>query len=427
MARASLNQEFAQVITAKLQQFALAGRGIQSSDRVVRFAAVLLALTSPVLAGCSTFISQSGPSRSTLVEEAQLRTVDGPDQKLQYALVPLNQGTVRMLGAEEKLASFPDEPVVRRAADGAIGVGDLVSITVFESDSGGLFLPREGGTRAGNFVTVPTQQVGRDGNIEMPYAGILHVAGSSPGAVSSLIERRLADKALEPQVVVSVVDRRATPVSVLGEVTNGTRFTLDPGGARILEAIARAGGPKFPAYESMVTLQRGGRAYKALLSEIARNPAQNVELQPNDVVYVSHEPRYFLAMGAIGQSASFGPLDRRFTFNDDHIMLIDALGRAGGLLDERSNATGIFVYRMMPRDKMAGLGIVATSNLPEMVPTVFLLDLRDPAGYFYSANFAVQHEDILYVSNSPASDLAKFLSLLAPITGSSSAIRSTVN
>ncbi len=47
----------------------------------------------------------------------------------------------------------------------------------------------------------------------------------------------------------------------------------------------------------------------------------------NDVIYVSHEPRYFLAMGAIGQGASLGPQNRRFTFEDSHITLADAVGQ----------------------------------------------------------------------------------------------------
>jgi polysaccharide export outer membrane protein len=385
-------------------------------------AALLLAV-----GGCATdtYIPQSGPSRTELVDKAQLHVQQtGPAQELQYALIPLNSASVALLGTDELLANFPIDPTEQRSADGLIGVADEISITVFESGSGGLFLPREGGTRAGNFVTIPTQQVGKDGTIEMPYAGTLRVAGSSPNAVSAAIQDRLANRALEPQVVVSIVDRRAGPVSVLGEVTSATRFTLDPGGARILEAIARAGGPKFPAYESMVTLQRHGAIYKALLSEMAQNPLQNVELRPDDVVYVSHEPRYFLAMGAIGQGASLGPLDRRFSFNDSRIMLADAIAEAGGLLDLQANATGVFVYRMEPRATVVAMGIDPHAAMPDMVPTVYLLDLRDPAGYFYASRFAVRHEDVLYISNAPSTDLAKFLDLLAPIANSTAVTRS---
>ena len=379
-----------------------------------------------VVGGCATdtFISQSGPSRLDLVNKAQLRVERaGPEQELQYALVPLDRNSVALLGVDEVAANFPAEPTEQNSANGLIGVADQVSITVFESGSGGLFLPREGGTRAGNFVTIPTQQVGKDGTIEMPYAGTLRVAGSTPNAVSAVIQERLANRALEPQVVVSVVDRRAGPVSVLGEVGAATRFSLDPGGARILEAIARAGGPRFPAYESMVTLQRNGTVYKALLSEMAQNVRQNVELRSNDVVYVAHEPRYFLAMGAIGQGASLGPQNRRFTFDDSHIMLVDAVAKAGGLLDERANATGVFVYRTELRETVIALGVEPRAQLPAMVPTVYLLNLRDPAGYFYASRFAVRNEDVLFISNAPATDLGKFLDLILPVTTSAGVTR----
>jgi polysaccharide export outer membrane protein len=210
----------------------------------------------------------------------------------------------------------------------------------------------------------------------------------------------------------------------LGEVTSATRFALDPGGARILEAIARAGGPKFPAYESMVTLQRNGAIYKALLSEMAQNAQQNVELRPNDVIYVSHEPRYFLALGAIGEGISISPQNRRFTFDDSHIMLADAVAKAGGLVDLQANATGVFIYRMEPRATVVALGIDSHAAMPAMVPTVYLLNLRDPAGYFYASRFAVRHEDVLYISNAPSTDLSKFLDLIVPIANSSAVIRS---
>jgi polysaccharide export outer membrane protein len=370
-----------------------------------------------MIGGCATdtFISQSGPSRSDLVTKAQLRVQSGgPDHDLQYALVPLDKNTISLLGTDELPAYFPDDPTNLRSADGLIGVGDMVSVTVFESGSGGLFLPREGGTRAGNFVTIPTQQVGKDGTIEMPYAGTIRAAGTTPHAISATIQERLANRALEPQVVVSVIDRRAGPVSVLGEVFSATHFSLDPGGARILEAIARAGGPRYPAYESMVTLQRNGAVYKALLSEIARNDRQNVQLRANDVVYVAHEPRYFLAMGAVGPDVSLGPQNRRFTFDDTHITLADAIAKAGGLVDARANATGVFLYRTEPRATLTTLGAIAGTDVQAMIPTVYLLDLRDPAGYFYASRFAMRTEDVLYISNAPATDLSKFLDLILP-------------
>ena len=41
----------------------------------------------------------------------------------------------------------------------SLGVGDVVSVTIFEAEAGGLFLPSEAGARPGNFVTLPDQIV----------------------------------------------------------------------------------------------------------------------------------------------------------------------------------------------------------------------------------------------------------------------------
>src|SRR5262249_2255627 len=110
------------------------------SGRIILSAAWLL-----TVAGCTdTYISQTGPSRADLVNKAQLNVLPtGPEQVLQYALVPLNRATVALLGTDEDFANFPAAPTEQKAADGLIGIGDQISITVFESGSGGLFLPRE--------------------------------------------------------------------------------------------------------------------------------------------------------------------------------------------------------------------------------------------------------------------------------------------
>ena len=58
------------------------------------------------------------------------------------------------------------------------GIGDVVSVTIFEAAAGGLFIPTEAGVRPGNFVTLPDQTVDNDGNISVPYAGLVKAARS---------------------------------------------------------------------------------------------------------------------------------------------------------------------------------------------------------------------------------------------------------
>src|SRR5262245_3612280 len=59
----------------------------------------------------------------------------------------------------------------RRPRDITFGTGDIIAVTIFESSSGGLFIPGEGGVRPGNFITIPNQAVDVQGNISIPYAG----------------------------------------------------------------------------------------------------------------------------------------------------------------------------------------------------------------------------------------------------------------
>ncbi|MDR3473764.1 MAG: polysaccharide export protein [Devosia sp.] len=366
------------------------------------------------LAGCApgAFLSESGPTREAVLSGAQATAPTDPAVRANYVQVNIDESAIARLAQADhpSMAVFGSED--RGGARGLIGVGDDVGVTVFESDSGGLFLPREPGTRAGNFVTMPAQQVDAAGDIRIPYIGALRAAGRTANSLGATIEARLADRALEPQAIVSVIDRRAAPVSVLGEINGASTFSLDPGGLRILGAIAKAGGPKYPGYESMVTLQRNGEKQSALLSDIAMDPRQNIQLRPNDTIYVSHAPQYFIALGATGSAQSLGPVDRRLPFQDSRITLADALGRAGGMIDQQANARGVFVFRYEPRATVAALGVADAASLPPMVPTVYTLDLTEPASFFHASRFWIHNEDVLYVANAPATDLSKFLAVV---------------
>lgn len=385
-----------------------------------------LIFTSFFVGGCSSgaFLPQSGPPRGAVVDGASILVGDvGQQQKLPYALVRVSQSVLRDLENVDRPAGF--SPVLVQAAkipNSSIGVGDFVAITVFESGAGGLFIPSEPGTRSGNFINLPTQQVDASGSITVPFAGTVKVAGMSPQAVSKALVSRLGDRALEPQVVVTITDRRANAVSVTGDVNTSARFVLDPGGERLLGALARAGGPKYPPYESVVTLQRGGTTEQSLVSDIVRDPSQNVPLAGNDTILVSHEPRYFLALGALGPGQYLGLVNRRLAFEDSKLSLADAIAKVGGLSDDRANARAVFIYRYEKRERLRNMGVVTSAEagaisagtLPAVVPTIYYLDLIEPSGYFYAGQFPMRTEDLIYVSNSPSTDLSKFLALILP-------------
>jgi polysaccharide export outer membrane protein len=368
------------------------------------------------LAACSSYLPEDGPRRDVVLRGAAVE-VGATDKAtgLPYVLVRVNATVLSQLVSEDTTPSFSTAFTQVGPRGGGIGVGDLVGVTIFESGAGGLFIPAEPGTRNSNAINLPNQQVDNGGNITVPYAGDVHVAGMTAQGVARTIEARLSGRALDPQAIVSVTERRANAVSVTGDLNASAHFSIDPGGERLLGALSRAGGPKFPAYETNVTINRHGVSETALLSDITRTPSQNVQLQPGDAIYVQHAPRYFLALGALGPGQYLGLINRRLNFDDSRLSLADAMARVGGLEDDRANARAVFVYRFEHRDRLAALGGTLPPSSADVIPTIYLVDLVDPAGYFLANRFQMRNEDLIFVSNAPETDLTKFLNVVLPI------------
>jgi polysaccharide export outer membrane protein len=51
-----------------------------------------------------------------------------------------------------------------------------------------------------------------------------------------------------------------------------------------------------------------------------------------------------------------------------------------------------------------------------IVPIIYIVNLRDPAGYFLATTFEMRNKDVIYVSNSFAVDSTKFMTYLNTIT-----------
>ena len=185
------------------------------------------------------------------------------------------------------------------------GVNDVLSVTIFEAAAGGLFIPSEAGVRPGNFVAIPNQPIDTDGNISIPYAGKIRAAGRTPVQVQDGIVDALKNRAIEPQVVVSIVNQNSSLITVLGDVGSPSRFPANYNAEHLLDTIARAGGPKGNAFDVWVLLERDHRRdivpFGALLYEPAAN---NIWTHPNDTIYIYTEPQTFIAFGATGNAGT---------------------------------------------------------------------------------------------------------------------------
>src|SRR5439155_6425688 len=115
-----------------------------------------------------------------------------------------------------------------------------------------------------------------DGSISIPYAGRVSAANRTPKEVQHAIEERLGPKALDPQALVVVKRSAANSVSVAGEVIGGARVPLSPGGDRLLEVIAAAGGAKAPVHDTFVRLSRDGVTATVPLATLVADPGQDI-------------------------------------------------------------------------------------------------------------------------------------------------------
>jgi polysaccharide export outer membrane protein len=392
------------------------------------FVKISQALVGPSLlflgaSGCSE-IPKDGPSGAEIRAKAEV-TLEAAGQ-VGYALAKLSPLVVSVLRTERQPpVLFSRLARYGQVADGRIGPGDTVSISIFEKSSGGLFIPAEAGVRPGNFVQLPAQEIDRAGNITVPYGGTIRAVGRTPHEIEKEIEEKLRQIAIEPQAIVSVGERFSNAVSILGDVNAPAHIPLRPGGLRLLSGIARAGGSRFPAYDTIVTLQRRSRIEHALLTSIIHDPSQNIQLAPGDVVNVSYQPRYFLNFGAtapaaatvaIGGIAVSPQSGRRLGFDAENLTLAEALAKAGGLLEGRADSRSVFLFRYVPRDLLEKAGVDISNIVVPDVPTVFTLDLSQADGYFLASSFYMKHKDLIFVSDHPSVDLVKFLAIVRAIT-----------
>ena len=263
-------------------------------------------------------------------------------------------------------------------------------------------------------VTLPSQMVAADGTITVPYVEKVEAAGRTPAEVKATIEAAIKDKAIEPQVIVTVTKPASTLVTVVGDVASPGRFPLSLGGDRLLDVIAASGGSKAPAYDTFVRLTRGRQSVTESLVSIVQNPAQNVYLAPGDEVFVFTDPQTYAVFGAVLQSGSF-------PFGTDRLTLAQAVGRAGGLNDNRANPTGVFLFRSETPEVYTYLHPVVRVSPQRDTRVVYKFNLDNPDGYFAAQRFTMRDDDIVYVANAASTSLQKLFSIVNGGAGTANA------
>lgn len=212
-----------------------------------------------------------------------------------------------------------------RAALEAIGVGDMVRVTVFRNPD----------------LTTETR-VTDQGTISFPMLGDVPVAGMTPSQVSKRIAEKLSSGkfVVNPEVQVTMMQVNSRQISVLGNVNKPGRYPLDNVNMRLTDFIAAAGGVAAPGSDlvTVVSTRDGKSAKKDVdLSQMftSGNADANLDLQPGDTIYVHRAPMVYV----------YGEVQKAGAYRlEPHMTVMQAIAMGGGLTP-RGTQRGLKIHR----------------------------------------------------------------------------------
>lgn len=357
-----------------------------------------------------------------------------------FYIVQANANVIGLLsnyredGLPGSFARFAHQPTA------ALRAGDVITISVYETGGPSLFgngamisapaplTAAPGGASSAaaqqsQTTTLPPQAIEPSGRILVPFVGEVNVKGLTPVQAAKKIEEKLSTKAVQPQIIVSLVGNGAS-ASVSGEATRAGPVPLTSRGERLLDAIAFAGGAKYPATEIDVRIQRGNSTGIVSLQRVINDPAQNIPLQPGDQIVLVRNPKTFVVMGA-AQKVS------QYTFDTQMVSLAEAVARGGGPIDTVGNPAGIYLMRTEPASVARAVlelnpntAIDARTGKPVLMRQVegptriaYRINMNEAGGYFIAQGLQMRDKDIVLVTNAEAAQLIKYMTVVRGFTG----------
>lgn len=343
-----------------------------------------------VLSGCG--LPRSGPYIEELVASTQ-------DESVGVELVEVDAGVAAVARAPGFERFSPAFLAAGEENYDLVGKGDVLSISIWEANQNAIFAP------AGSKVAqIDAITVDGGGRVYVPFVGAVRASGRTPGQIRETIRASLADKTLDPQVEVRVVERRSRAVTVSGIVAQNGVFPLERQNGRLLSTISLAGGVGEDPLNVRVKVRRQGAEGAAWLQEIYNDPALDVALRAGDTVIVERDTRTFIALGAVG-TQSLVP------FPKPTMTALEALAAARGLLDATADPTGVFVFRDEEPEILRALGLNPDDGERR---TAYLIDLTSGQGMFAADAFEIRDGDSIYATTAPFTRWQKVLGAVVP-------------
>ena len=306
----------------------------------------------------------------------------GPDAKPDVTQITMD--LVQEMRAKSKPVNLGVEELYGTPKPYQIGAGDILSVVVWDHPE--LVFPTQTYSIGAAFEiptssggsNVPGYVVSPNGDIQFPYAGVMHVSGKTANQVRDEMARILSRVVRDPQMTVRVLGFRSQRVYVDGEVKTPGMLAIDDAPMTLVEALNRAGGVlNLTGDNSRVRVTRGERSWyvniPALLAK-GTDPAR-ILLHSGDIVRVEQrEDSKVFVTGEVVKPTTLLMRNGRMSLNE-------ALGDAGGVNPGSANAQQIFVIRRAANDQ----------------PKVYHLDGSSPAALAVAESFELEPKDVVYV------------------------------
>lgn len=346
------------------------------------------------LSACATLPS-SGPTGSQIQ-----RSIERSDATSSIKLIELRD--VSMLPASPVAPLAVLQNLTPPPTD-MVGPGDVLDIAIYESGVtlfGGSKPSADSGT--GTFDTTSkaerllANRVDDNGDIQVPYAGRLHVAGLTIGQVESKIRKALRGYSQNPQILVTMRETITNSIIVAGEVMKPGRLVLPTNRETVSDVVALAGGYRGEAKDLTVRLQRGALTEEFRLNDAVASDQGAIRLYPGDRLSVMRAPRTFSVMGAPAKA-------ELFSFGAAKVSLAEALAQAGGSSAGFGDPKAVFIFRY----------VVNQDGVAE--PVVYHFNMMEVGEYFLAQRFMMQDKDVLYIGNARANQPSKLIQLVSQL------------
>jgi polysaccharide export outer membrane protein len=359
-----------------------------------------LFLSGMILLGACSTLPSSGPTGP------QVRRAARADTQLGLSIVAVNNAAALPPVRTAPVSALVDLPP---PPSDMVGPGDVLGVSIYEAGVslfGNAPAASSGGGAAGAFdagarvQSLPELRVDDQGNITIPYAGTLHVAGQTVGEIQAAIRNALLGLSQNPQVLVTRREVISNAVIVGGEVVRPGRLVLQTNQETLADVVALSGGYKGKASDLVLRVRRGGETADLRLNSILSDSGSDVRAYPGDRLTLVSDPLSFSVLGAAGRR-------EQVPFTTATMTLAQAIAAAGGPNPDAGDPAAVFVFRYV--EERGDGGEIKRK------PVVYHIDLMKTGGYFLAQSFLMQNRDILYFGNARANQPSKLVQLVSQL------------